>query len=157
PFARFGEGQAGPTARAETGMSDEINLTSVGQVDVNDEVAFTVAATDRQGRPKLDLPADQRLRGATLEHYPELDGIWGPAPAPPPTTGLQFHPSPLPDLGPGSYYREFTVRARRAGGLFVADPARLGTGMSVVPVLDHDPEFGRPMLFGEFTGTLARL
>jgi transglutaminase-like putative cysteine protease len=157
PLAGFVEGQPGSPGPMETGVAEGIDLNHLGEVEVNDDVALTVTATNRQGRPKLDLPADQRWRGIVLEQYRRLGGVWSTGRLAPASPGLRFRAPPLPDLGPDSYFLDFIVRPKEAGGLFVADPARLGSGESVVPVVDRDPEPGRPHLFAEFTGTLAPL
>src|SRR5262249_8579905 len=52
-----------------TGLSGEIDLNRRGSVEVNEEPAFTVTVRDSQGRPKLDLPADQRWRAMTVDVY----------------------------------------------------------------------------------------
>jgi transglutaminase-like putative cysteine protease len=142
PFAMIGGGR-GFNASIQTGAAEQIDLNRTGTVEVNEEVALTVTATDARGEPKLDLPAEQRWRGAMLDYY--LEGCWrsgyqtplttfppqdsgsvlplmgpaGPVVRRPPG---QFGEERLLDLGPRQYFLTFQFQPRQAGGLFLADP-----------------------------------
>jgi transglutaminase-like putative cysteine protease len=104
------------SSRMTTGYSDEqmIDLTRTGELRVSHEVAFRVRATYPDGRPKEDIPPDQRWRGMALCFYER--GHWLPASIgtivadgtrliPPPAVGPRYVP---PDLGPGEYKLDFT-------------------------------------------------
>jgi hypothetical protein len=142
PFTLFG-GRGALNARWQTGFSEQIDLNRTGEVEVNEEVALTVTATDAQGEPKPDLPDGQRWRGAVLDYY--HGGCWrngylAPlANLPPRGTGSVFHltgpagaigrrsaergvEERLLDLGPRQYFLTFQFQPRKAGGLFLADP-----------------------------------
>jgi transglutaminase-like putative cysteine protease len=154
PLQRFGpDPPAG--GRAETGFSEEINLNRTGTLEVNDEVAFTVRATDAQGQPKLDLPGDQRWRGVVLDRYEE--GLWTGSRRLP-VGGFSRRRPQLPDLGPGQFYLTFTVQPRQAGGLFLAEPVLAGPEPGLLPVLQLGPQDRHePSLFFEYSGTVVPL
>jgi hypothetical protein len=150
-------------ARAQTGMSDQINLNRTGEVEVDDDVAFKVSATDENGKPKLDLPGDQRWRGVVLDHY--ADGVWTTLPSPGgPRPGLVTVPGYLPNFGAGQWFLTYGVEPHKAGGLFLADPViggvpnlpmptppvRVQAGKERQPSLSFDP-YGAvlPVLFSE--------
>jgi hypothetical protein len=98
------------------GGSEEINLNITGRIELDDEVALQVAAVDAAGQPKLDLPADQRWRGAVLDMYE--DGQ-----------------RELPDFGPHQFFLTFTVSARQPGALVLAEPIRFGPPSARLPVV----------------------
>jgi protein-glutamine gamma-glutamyltransferase len=59
----------------ETGLGDgQIDLTRTGQMRVNRDVAFVVQANYPDGRPKEDLPLNDRWRAASFQGY--SDGSW---------------------------------------------------------------------------------
>jgi transglutaminase-like putative cysteine protease len=165
---------SGPVA-GQTGGSDQVDLNRTGWVEVNDEVAFVVAAEDAEGKPKLDLSPMQRWRGVVLDQY--RHGRWGNGWALPlgalpvdmgpgmgnmlPPFPPEEDPGPQPpfvDLGPGQYFLTFDIDLEKAGGLYLSDPvivrgARARVGETAVTSL-------RPMrslnpLFTEFEGTLV--
>jgi hypothetical protein len=174
PLAAFSKGTSPP---AQTGFSEQIDLNRTGQVEVNEEVALTVTATDSRGDPKLDLPEGQRWHGAGLDSY--QGGLWKsgyvlPAGSDPPQGGGTVITLALPqgnprrrrqrdgreehllDLGPRQYFLTFQFQPRKAGGLFLAEPVVLGpatgtTGAVEVPVLSLRPG---PVLFYQFQGGL---
>ncbi|HWG42533.1 MAG TPA: transglutaminase domain-containing protein [Gemmataceae bacterium] len=140
--------------RTRVGQSAEINLNSVGLLELDDEEALQVTATDSAGQPKLDLPADQRWRGAALDWYEA--GRWvttHPLPAPP---RVRFGQRQLPEFGPGQYFLNFTLQPRRAGGFVLAEPIRLGSPPARLPVISL-PGTGRPARFFEVSGTVLPL
>jgi transglutaminase-like putative cysteine protease len=158
---------AGPT---HIGLSEEIDLTRVGTVQLDEEVAVQVLATDAEGKPKLDLPPDQRWRNIILDHYES--GHWR---AERPAVGLGWERPPqriLPDFGPQQYVLTFTTRPGQPGGFVLAEPIRFGPPETPLPVVvlprpmmegsgprgDRNPRmFGmrsRSPLFYEFRGTV---
>jgi transglutaminase-like putative cysteine protease len=154
PFQRFGPDPASATP-AQTGFSEEINLNRTGSLEVNVEVAFTVAVTDAQGQPRQDLPGDQRWRGVVLDRYEE--GLWTPTRRLP-VGGLSRRQERLPDLGPDQFFLTFVVQPRQAGGLFLADPVLFGPDPSPLPVVQLDRRGPRePTLFFEYSGTVVPL
>src|SRR5262249_29599083 len=155
------------------------DLNRTGLVEVNDELAFTVQATDVQGRLKPDLDPGERWRGSVLDFYGE--GHWlvrgplsrlipgrgrggeglgpriVPPPPPPPPSRLPERTLPLPSGG--QFYVDFTISVRRAGGLFLADPVTPeddsdhGTTRTYpVMSLEHEPD--QAPFFQEFGRTL---
>lgn len=62
--------------KTEVGTSEEqsISLNNTGTLELDPEVAFEVYVQDRNGNPKLDLPADQRWRGPFFRFYDQ--GNW---------------------------------------------------------------------------------
>jgi hypothetical protein len=155
PLLRFGvrPPNINPTA---TGFREEINLNSVGAVQVDDGMAFTVSVREPTGQPKTDLPADQRWRGTVLDSYSE--GRW--------TLRLPSNPVPMfrgrlgpLDTGPDSYALTFTVQPQRAGGLFLADPVPLGPRANQLPVqaLGEPRDQRNPPLFYEVQGNVLPL
>ncbi len=148
PFSRFsGTGRQ----RSQTGFREDINLLETGWVELNNEVAWTVQATDAAGRPKTDLSGEQRWRGLVVDDYQH--GVWTAMqqlPRPQPGTEPQTE---LPDFGPGQFFLTFTATARQAGGLFLADPVRLGPPERRLPALHLLGEERRRPLFVERSGT----
>jgi transglutaminase-like putative cysteine protease len=129
----------------QTGSGEGINLNGTGTVELDDEAAFQVVARDAAGRPKLDLPGDQRWRGTVLDWYE--DGKWTTVFQRPPRAfpGPRNVQEQLPDFGPGQYYLTFDVKPRRAGGLVLAEPIRLGPPDARQPVLSSNGRF--PLFF----------
>jgi transglutaminase-like putative cysteine protease len=137
PGIRFGGTQRTITPRSWSGFSDHIELAREGLVSLEPTVAFTVSARDDDGRPKTDLPADQRWRSTVLDSYSH--GRWTTD-----TTFDRFNTRPqvgIPDFGPGQYFLTFTARPREAGGLFLADPVRFGKP----PRRSQPPRPGEPL------------
>jgi hypothetical protein len=134
---------------AQTGFNDTIDLTRTGTVEINDDEAFTVTAVGTDGQPKADLPGDQRWRGAVLEDY--SNGVWKS-----PQANGTFLPGQLSDFGPEQYFLDFTVQPRRAGGLFIAEPLRLGKEPLRVPLILLDEDKPQPPRFDRQTGTFLQ-
>jgi hypothetical protein len=140
------------TPRTPTGFHKDIDLLETGSVELSNEVAWMVQAADDAGRPKTDLSSEQRWRGAVVDSYGL--GIW--------TAELQLprpHPdgppqTELPDFGPGQVILTFTVTPRQAGGLFLAEPVRLGPLARPLPALHLLPVERRRPLFAEVAGTV---
>jgi transglutaminase-like putative cysteine protease len=139
PLTRLGF-RAGPP-RAQTGfVAEEINLNRTGELDLDDEAAFTVRASDAEGRPKTDLTAEQRWRGAVLEVY--ADGRWSASldriRMPGAVRGPGMRPrlqERLPDFGPSEFYIDFKIQPRKAGGLVLAEPILFGRSETRLPVI----------------------
>jgi hypothetical protein len=148
--------------RLSTGFTSDIDVGASGTVQVSDEVAFEVTVVDARGRPKVDLSATQRWRGATLSFYDI--GRWYPIIPPevdaesrdvngigvPPPRGHRYAPlgkyrlrhthtnERLPDLGDTQYFLTFTIDRQRAGGFFLAEPVILTPGKPSQPYrMDH--------------------
>ncbi len=62
--------------KTEVGISEDqlIDLNNTGTLELNPEVAFEVYLEDRNGNPKLNLPANQRWRGPFFRIY--SSGNW---------------------------------------------------------------------------------
>jgi hypothetical protein len=155
PLAQFGVEQSRRSG-ARTGFSEEIDTTSVGVVEKDDTVAFTVQVSSVDGR-LISLSSDQRWRGIVLDRYDE--GVWRagsemswPKGAP------SFRSVEQMGYGPRAVVLKFRV-PHRAGTLFLADPALLGPKRGELPVVIEEPPSGRrrtPMFF-EAGGTVAPL
>src|SRR5262249_42729142 len=123
-------------AKMETGLTvgDSPDLSRTGRLQPSHDVAFEVTATRRDGSPKLDLPREQRWRGASFTEYYSPRGRWGRPEHPEehriistladtlPSATLQW-----PDLGPDSYQLDFRLISRTGGPVF-ADPVIFKTG-----------------------------
>ena len=72
PYARFGVSTAG--VQALSGFSDAIDLNRTGELELDDEAAFTVTASYPDGEPKTDIGSGQRWRGVVLDRY--RNGRW---------------------------------------------------------------------------------
>jgi hypothetical protein len=155
-----------PSARMETGFSaasPSIDLNNTGTVAINSDPAFEVVATagSPDGEPYLDLPSDQRWRGAVLRYYAR--GRWDETPryslfTPPRPADLPRPPGPrpansvvplpslavpgsrLPDFGPGQFFLTFLPTAKLARPV-LADPIVWRQG-DLVPVMSIST--GRP-------------
>jgi hypothetical protein len=166
-----------------TGFDTELDMGVSGSVQVSEEVAFEVTVVDARGRPKEDLPDDQRWRGGTLSLYDT--GRWLPritvqlydetlqdnGTGETPPRGHGFAPLPLavhrhthtndrlPELGGEQYFLTYTLDRRRAGGFFLAEPVILGPGATEHPyVCLRGPDLVyRRQLFYEMDGTLSGL
>jgi hypothetical protein len=140
--------------RLQGGPGEEINLNRNGTIELDEEVAFQVRATDEAGQPKLDLSGEQRWRGAVMDWY--AAGKW--------TTSTQMPMFPLarrgqrrlPDFGAGQYYLDFTIHARQAGGMLLAEPIRLGPPSARLPVVASPDARGIAPFF-EVSGTVLPL
>jgi hypothetical protein len=64
---------AGISGKLQTGVEPGMDLNRTGLIEVSDELAFEVSASEN-GRPKLDLDREQRWRGETLDMY--SSGRW---------------------------------------------------------------------------------
>ena len=151
PLTRFGI--RGSSFRASTGFAEEINLNGTGELELDDEVAFTVTAVDAANRPKTDLSPGTRWRGAVVENY--RDGYWSSsdrARAGAALRRLRIAQEQLPSFGPAEYFLTFHVQPRRAGGLFLAEPILLGREPARLPVVGVDA--AQPAPFYEFSGTV---
>jgi hypothetical protein len=152
PVARFGMQPARGGAR--TGFSEEIDLRRAGRLEKDDTTAFTVRARDSEGRPVRALPGDSRWRGVVLDRYE--DGVWRSESDLNWPRRLRGGP-PAAEPGPDALLLEFRVPAR-AGGLFLADPVRLGPTRGELPVIQDVPPPGRSTrLFFEAGGTAAAI
>jgi transglutaminase-like putative cysteine protease len=131
------------------GGSDEVDLNHTGRLELDDEIAFQVAAFDAAGQTKVDLPVDQHWRSTVLDWYEH--GTWTMlhlAPGNSPLTQQK-----LPDFGPDQFFLDFTVQPRRAGTLVLADPIRFGPRFTPrLPVISLDDAQQR--LFAEQWSTL---
>lgn len=155
PFVQLGTHSR--AVQAQTGYAVEIDLNQTGTIALNDAIAFTVAVTDARGAPKNDLSGDQRWRGGILDIYES--GKWlNPYRSGSIGMGLRRTqlPTELPDLGPDRFYFSFRVSVPNAGGLFLAEPVRLGPG-NELPVLWENAGRSRERLFEHFMGTLLPL
>jgi protein-glutamine gamma-glutamyltransferase len=131
---RFGNMQwsilnPGTNSQLQTGYPNSpLDLNLTGQLRVSEEVALEVYAEDSRGKPKVNLPADQRWRGNTLDFYHQ--GRWiarhldlalqqGHTTAP----VLWAADTSFPNFGPQQFFLTFSVDYARAGGFFLADPA----------------------------------
>jgi hypothetical protein len=152
PVSRF-RGTRNSPGQTRTGLGTSINLNASGPIEVDEEVALLVQATDEHGAPKLDLPADTRWRGLVFDSYE--GGQWLVKFQVP---FLPRHQAELPDFGPGQFYLTFNVRPRKVGSLPLAEPIRLGRRQAgrrrLLPVVQLSP-IGRrqPPLFGVVSGT----
>lgn len=116
-------------AKMETGLplDGSPDLSRTGTLNPSSEVAFEVEARGRNGRPKTDLPADQRWRGPSYTEYASPRGRWarpgGPAIIAP-MDNIHWRSTrefQQPDYGPDSFELEFRLVSRLAGPVF-ADP-----------------------------------
>src|SRR5579883_942693 len=135
------------------GGSGDMNLNNTGRLELDNEVALQVEAVDAAGRPKLDLPIDQRWRSTVLDWYQH--GTWTML-DPLPTNLPPIQQSELPDFGPDRFYLTFTVQPRRAGGLVLAEPIAFGRSDTRLPVLALGDQEGQ-RLFVELASTLLPL
>lgn len=110
--------------RVEIGYAADqmIDLTTTGNLETNQQVAFEVLAQHADGRPVTDLPPDQRWRGRMLRHY--LSAVWHPGdfrlPSVEPIAQNQIPWTP-PRLGPDQITFWFNIPAVLRGA-FLADP-----------------------------------
>ena len=146
--------ESGPKARLQAGPGEGINLNRDGTVELDEEIAFRVVATDADGRPKLDLSGEQRWRGAVLDWYER--GRWNVAQQAPAAFLPRRRQRQLPDFGAGQYYLTFTVTPRQAGGLLLAEPVRLGPPTARLPVIAAVDSRRAPPFF-EMIGTVLPL
>lgn len=156
---RVGEGNWDPftLSRGEgslaTGYSHGIDLHRTGRVQVSDEIAFEVYAQDSQGRPKTDLPAEQRWRGAVMDQYDA--GRWLSRSYLVPERARRVRQRSLPDFGPTQSFLTFHVN-HNALCLFLADPVALPWGpQKLLPAID-DNDVGVPAaaFYADADGTL---
>ncbi len=68
PMTRFGI--PGTSFRTHSGFTEEINLNHTGELELDPDTAFMVAAKDGEDQPKTDLPVGQRWRGARPRSVP---------------------------------------------------------------------------------------
>lgn len=152
PFARFGV-RPQQTQAVRTGFSDEIDLRRTGSLVPDDTPAFWVTVTDHDGNPAA-LPPDQRWRGMVFDRY--QDGIWRSEVNW--QSGASSH-RPLP-VDPGTLPHDLRLVYRvpgRSGGLFLADPVRLGPRPGEVPVQIATRRPRHVPLFFEAGGTVVPL
>jgi transglutaminase-like putative cysteine protease len=138
------------------GSIQGVDLNHTGWVLTGNDIAFSFQATagSPDGPPVTDLSPELRWRGTILEAYQH--GRWLQRVRPRSVSALGDSPDlvGLPDLGPGQLFLTITVRPREAGGLFLADPIRLGTSPSRrIPELTLQPA-GLLGLFIERAGTV---
>jgi hypothetical protein len=139
-----------PRLLGQSSDADEINLNGTGRVELDDEIAFRIAAAEADGAPKLDLSAEQRWRVTVLDWY--QNGKWTMLHQMPPRT-RRINQQDLPDLGAGQFFLTFTVQPRQAGGLPLAEPVCLGPHPVRLPVRTLDNE-GRAPLFSSLSNVL---
>jgi hypothetical protein len=183
PYQLFGGAKPSAPRIAQTGFTNEIDLNRTGEVEVSDDIALTVLAETDQGRPKTDLSADQRWRGAVLDYYdkgrwmgtapltrriplgPGLGGNVNPQPVlqgppPPQAIGMASEGSNLPSLGPGQFFLTFTFQMRATGGMFLAEPVVLHSSPAqqssrgLIPVVSLRGDAAHAPLFQEQLQTL---
>ncbi len=119
-------------------------------MDLSNEIAWTVQVTDATGRPRIDLPAEQRWRGWVVDTYEK--GVWtAEQQLPRPSAGAPQ--KELPDFGANQLVFTFTLTPRQAGGVFLADPIHFGPRGRRLPALRLSPE-RRYALFSERAGTV---
>ena len=136
PILRFGQARGGGAGMGSTGFAEQMNLNKTGEIEVNSDVAFTLSATDNDGKPYLSLANDQRFRGAILEHYE--GGIWNRRVKRSVTTNPAQ--TKLPFFGTDQHLLHFQVIPRKAGGMFLADPVRLNSlPFNRLPVMMDPP------------------
>ena len=119
-----------------TGVSDgPVDLNTTGPVAVNQERAFEVYVEDRDGRPVLDLPPDQKFRTAHLQQYDtgrwvrsQFSSLQSADRAYSPTGAVTRPRDRLPDLGPDMRYLTFTLDPRLIKTPPLADPVAWVTG-----------------------------
>ncbi|MFO0843791.1 MAG: transglutaminaseTgpA domain-containing protein [Gemmataceae bacterium] len=146
PWGRFGFTQPA-AAQARTGFAEEIDLNRGSTLQPDESVAFTVAVTDTEGQPARGLPGDQRWRGVVLDNY--RNGRWRNSL----NWALPRAAARPPGRGTEGLYLHFRVPGR-AGGLFLAEPVRLGPLFNSLPVWVPNQVPGEP-LFHEFFGTVV--
>lgn len=132
---------------------EEMNLNDTGRIELDDAIAFQVVAVDSAGRPKVDLPGDQRWRGSVLDQYD--NGKWRTAHRLPRMSRLHGQQK-LPNFGADQFFLIFTVPPRQPGALVLAEPIRFGPPSARLPVEmlsdeDHSP------LFHERAGSILPL
>jgi protein-glutamine gamma-glutamyltransferase len=143
PWSRFGYREPA-TKTAHTGFSEEIDLNRSGLLQLDDAVAFQVTVTDPEGRPTRGLPGDQRWRGVVLDRYE--NGRWRNSLSWTPPRFAARRGGDAPDAA----HVHFRVPGR-TGGLFLAEPVRLGPEINALPVWMTGQG---PTLFHEFAGTI---
>jgi hypothetical protein len=116
---------------------------------LDERVAFTVTASGPDGQPRGNLPAEQRWRGLTLQVYE--GGTWRNSARWPVSSPINRVVEDRFEAF-DSFALTFTVQPRRAGGLFLADPIRLGPKPGLFPVRALDMPL--PGLFFENGGTV---
>lgn len=139
---------------ARTGFTTSVDLNKTGTIEVNDDIAMEVDVEDANHRPKIDLPTDQRWRGAAREIYEH--GRWL-QPADLIAAGAQQHAleqDSLPDYGPSQYFFNFKVDTREAQGLFLADPVVLDPKTKLTPVVPLQQKAGSPLKWIRNDGSL---
>jgi transglutaminase-like putative cysteine protease len=153
PYGQFG-GKSPTPPPAPIGFEEEMDIGQTGGAVATADVAFTVEVVNSFGTPKTDLPTEQRWRGVVLDFYD--GGKWKNL-----RRGrlreIGSGDQQLPDFGPDQYFLTFRVHPQRAGGLFVADPVRFGTGPVRIPILALNNGPRRDRLFAEYAGSLVPL
>jgi hypothetical protein len=134
----------------QSGYLNSIDPSSLGWVDLSNEVAFRVTADDDSG-PFTHLPADQRWRFRVLDTYAE--GKWSCSASF--KAQSLWRNSPLTRIHPAQVHLTFTVKPHDAGGLFLADPILLGRTSDQASARMLEPWSLRPRsYFFEELGTL---
>ncbi len=134
-------------ARLETGMTSEqsVDLNKSGDLQVNRDIVYEVAARNRDGTPHRELPAEQRFRYYTFAGYDsgrwqrlgtnQQNSVYARGASLP----LPDSPTPLapPDFGPGQVELTFTQRVSVPAPV-LADPVtwRVGVPAPVADVAD---------------------
>lgn len=146
--------------RLETGISPEsqVDLTRTGNLNVNEEPAFTVIAEDADGNPKTDLNPMARWRHMSLANYKNglwpkdrygsrivLDTVLRPLlfnddnPSRNPRTATPRN-ARLPDLGPKQYYLTIIPAPDQSPIPLVMDPIYWKRG-ELPPIVSRTTRF----------------
>lgn len=102
--------------RFQAGFSDQVNINEKGQIELSDQLAFTVECKGPNGPGTL--LDNQLFRGNYLENY--RDGVW--------SRRTYNFGKPLPmetrvvSPPPGYFQLTFRVEPYRVGGAFLAEP-----------------------------------
>jgi transglutaminase-like putative cysteine protease len=149
-------------ARMETGLTADshVDLRQTGNLNVNEELAFTVEAEDRDGNPKTDIFPAARWRHKSLVNYKDgqwlkersganlsLDTVCRPLAFNEPNRSRDAEKSSprlarLPDLGPKQIFLQFRPAPEQSPLPLLADPPfwRHGELAPIVSPVNFDPE-----------------
>src|SRR5262249_1631377 len=123
----------------------------------NNEVAFSVKVADANGWPKDNLRDEQRWRGGVLDFYEhgKWKSLYRTYPIRPGFGRLGRLAYQFPDFGRDQNFLPYRVKLPNAGGLFLAEPIRIGEGNSHLPVIPIAPMSRNDQLFIEFMGSVV--
>jgi hypothetical protein len=125
----------------QTGFSSHVDLNHSGSLEVSSKVVVEVMARGPDGKPKTDVPGDQRWRGVTLNHYDH--GAWREnrvsAFVPGNNTNILPLLSGSPEDVAGLHDKQvsytFSVNLSLANGLFLAEPVVPLRGQRYAPAI----------------------